>query len=65
MFAKLKADKEYFAKSLTNAPEISLLILETINCDKLAEYFLNDAKVEHVIYFTVKVNQSNHKCEMH
>lgn len=55
---KVKIDylKNELKKNKDNFPLISLLILEIPNCDKIAKFFVDEIKVDHVIFFKVKDN---------
>lgn len=58
-FNQIQADKAYLQNQLDGELQISLLILEMINCESLADFFLTDIQVDHVIYFTVKNADAN------
>lgn len=54
MHADIKQLENELKKNTEDSLKISLLILEIPNCEEIAKFFLNEIKVDHVIYFKVE-----------
>jgi hypothetical protein len=52
--ADIKQLENELKKNTEDSLKISLLILEIPNCEEIAKFFLNEIKVDHVIYFKVE-----------